>query len=179
MYPEVNRISVQAALGELFFALRMFDEVVRNTQHDQRYGDAMLGQQFSDGAAGATGYGVIFQRHQQFVAAGEFKNALRVQRFDKAHIHHRCIETFGRLQGVLQGAAECQQGDIFAGLEIWRAANGCVDEKPSSTSSTGQFLRRKWSACADGSALEFALFPGGHGVPAGWADMVIDWFESF
>jgi polyhydroxybutyrate depolymerase len=23
-----------------------------------------------------------------------------------------------------------------------------------------------------------ALFPGGHGVPAGWADMMLDWYEA-
>ena len=70
------------------------------------------------------------------------------------------------------------QGDIFAGLEIWRAANGCSAENPSSYSETGDFWRRKWDGCAPGSALEFALFPGGHSVPDGWSDMVLDWFED-
>ncbi|MDK3074886.1 PHB depolymerase family esterase [Sedimentitalea sp. JM2-8] len=71
-----------------------------------------------------------------------------------------------------------QQGDIFAGLELWRAANACPDEKPSAYSETGPFWRRVWSDCAPGSALELALFAGGHTVPDGWADMVLGWFES-
>ncbi|MEM7317820.1 MAG: PHB depolymerase family esterase [Pseudomonadota bacterium] len=70
------------------------------------------------------------------------------------------------------------QGDIFAGLEIWRAANGCSYDDPTGTSRTGEFLRRRWTDCAEASALEFALFPGGHTVPDGWADMVLDWFEG-
>ena len=69
------------------------------------------------------------------------------------------------------------QGDIFAGLEIWRAANGCAYDTPTATTQTGPFLRRKWD-CTPESALEFALFPGGHMVPPGWSDMVLDWFET-
>ncbi|MFK7751354.1 MAG: PHB depolymerase family esterase [Sedimentitalea sp.] len=82
------------------------------------------------------------------------------------------------LEGRVLGGGRFEQGDIFAGLEIWRTANQCASEKPSSFGETGQFLRRKWSDCAPGSALEFALFPGGHGVPKGWADMALDWFEA-
>lgn len=82
------------------------------------------------------------------------------------------------LEGRLLGGGRFHQGDIFAGLEIWRIANGCVDTKPSGFSTTGPFMRRYWSGCADGSALEFALFPGGHTVPKGWADMMVDWYEG-
>lgn len=78
---------------------------------------------------------------------------------------------------ALRGGAFLQ-GDIFAGMEIWRAANGCAGENPDAYSETGAFWRRKWTACAPGSALEFALHPGGHGVPRGWAEMMIDWYEA-
>lgn len=82
------------------------------------------------------------------------------------------------LEGRILGGGAFQQGDIFAGLELWRIANECADHKPRSFSETGQFWRRKWSGCAEGSALEMAMYPGGHGVPNGWAGMVIDWFEG-
>lgn len=82
------------------------------------------------------------------------------------------------LEGRILGSYQLQQGDIFAGLEIWRAANLCPDEKPTHFSETGPFLRRAWTECASDSALEFALHPGGHSVPVGWADMVLDWFED-
>lgn len=69
------------------------------------------------------------------------------------------------------------QGDIFEGMGIWRAANECAAPDPDGYRETEGFMRRYWT-CAEGSALEFALFDGGHGVPAGWADMALDWFED-
>ncbi|MBC7180657.1 MAG: polyhydroxybutyrate depolymerase, partial [Roseovarius sp.] len=44
--------------------------------------------------------------------------------------------------------------------------------------TTGDFLRRSWTRCTPGSALEFALFDGGHGVPKGWSTLALDWFET-
>ncbi|MDP5216922.1 PHB depolymerase family esterase [Ruegeria sp. 2205SS24-7] len=82
------------------------------------------------------------------------------------------------LEGRELGGGRFRQGDIFAGLEIWRAANECVDNRPDGFSETGQFMRRKWTRCVEGSALEFALFPGGHQIPQGWADMIVDWAEG-
>ncbi|MCR9125879.1 MAG: polyhydroxybutyrate depolymerase [Rhodobacteraceae bacterium] len=70
------------------------------------------------------------------------------------------------------------QGDIFAGLEIWRRANSCADMRPDRISATGTFWRRAWTDCATGSALELAVFAGGHRIPADWPDMAIDWFEK-
>ncbi|MEM6577841.1 MAG: alpha/beta fold hydrolase [Pseudomonadota bacterium] len=91
---------------------------------------------------------------------------------------HGWTDTTVPLEGRLLGGGRFQQGDIFAGLEIWRAANACADEKPSGFSKTGDFLHRFWEACQPGSALEMALFPGGHTVPPGWADLALDWFEE-
>ena len=82
------------------------------------------------------------------------------------------------LEGRALGGGRFLQGDIFAGLEIWRLANDCVDNRPDGFSTNGQFMHRKWTRCADGSALEFALFPGGHGVPQGWSNMMLDWYEG-
>ncbi|MEO0370866.1 MAG: alpha/beta fold hydrolase [Pseudomonadota bacterium] len=70
------------------------------------------------------------------------------------------------------------QGDVFHAMEIWRQANGCVYGKADSFATEGPFWIRKWERCDEGSALEFALFPGGHIVPEGWADLMLDWFEG-
>lgn len=91
---------------------------------------------------------------------------------------HGWKDTTVPMEGRFLGNKRFQQGDIFAGLELWRAANACPDEKPSGYSETGPFWRRVWSDCAPDSALEFALFPGGHTVPDGWAEMVLNWFED-
>lgn len=70
------------------------------------------------------------------------------------------------------------QGDVFEALSIWRETNGCFQLRADSFVTTGPFLRRNWERCLPGSALEFALFPGGHVIPQGWADMALDWFEG-
>ncbi|WP_299886892.1 PHB depolymerase family esterase [uncultured Ruegeria sp.] len=90
---------------------------------------------------------------------------------------HGWVDNVVPLEGRLLGGGRYHQGDIFAGLEIWREANECVDTKPDGFGTTDQFMRRRWT-CADGGALEFALFPGGHTVPNGWADMMVDWYEG-
>ncbi|WGH78635.1 alpha/beta hydrolase family esterase [Jannaschia ovalis] len=81
------------------------------------------------------------------------------------------------LEGRPLGGGRRVQGDIFAGLQLWRETNGCQWDDPEGYATTGQFMRRRWD-CGAGSALEMALFPGGHGVPDGWADLMLDWFEA-
>jgi polyhydroxybutyrate depolymerase len=77
----------------------------------------------------------------------------------------------------LRGGA-IRQGDTFASLDIWRAAMGCTYGAADQFETTGPFLRRRWTRCAEGSTLEFALHPGSHSVPPGWATMMLDWFEA-
>jgi polyhydroxybutyrate depolymerase len=70
------------------------------------------------------------------------------------------------------------QGDIFRTMEIWRMANDCSQLAADDFVTTGPFWRRSWTRCTPGSALELALFPGGHRIPPVWADFVLDWFEA-
>ena len=91
---------------------------------------------------------------------------------------HGWSDTTVPLEGRFLGGGRFQQGDIFAGLEIWRAANRCPDQRPDAYAETGPFWRRSWTGCAPGSALELALFAGGHTVPEGWVDLALDWFEA-
>ena len=70
------------------------------------------------------------------------------------------------------------QGDIFHAMDIWRQTNGCIHLKADRFQTDGDYWRRAWDRCAEGSALEFALYPGGHTIPKGWADLVVDWFEN-
>ena len=71
------------------------------------------------------------------------------------------------------------QGDIFEGLEIWRATNGCNLLRADEFSTEGRYWKRKWTSCTEGTALELALWPGGHSPPdAEWADMAADWVEE-
>ncbi|WP_050931928.1 alpha/beta hydrolase family esterase [Aestuariivita boseongensis] len=70
------------------------------------------------------------------------------------------------------------QGDVFASLQIWRRANDCPNMSPDLFETKGDFMQRSWTDCARDSALEFALHPGGHMIPPGWVDLVVDWFEA-
>ena len=70
------------------------------------------------------------------------------------------------------------QGDVFHAMSLWREANACYQLKPDSFVTEGPFLIRTWTNCAPGSALSFALFPGGHVIPQGWATLTMDWFEA-
>lgn len=97
---------------------------------------------------------------------------------------HGWADTTVPLEGrVLRGAdsndpAALMQGDIFHTMEIWRATNGCFQLRGDAFSVTEAFWRRSWTRCSEDTALELALFPGGHGVPKGWADMALTWFEG-
>ncbi|MEM7695119.1 MAG: CocE/NonD family hydrolase [Pseudomonadota bacterium] len=83
------------------------------------------------------------------------------------------------LEGRPLGGGRIYQGDIFEGLQVWRAVNGCERLRPDAFSTEGRYWRRKWTACAQGTALELALWPGGHTRPdAEWAEMAADWVEA-
>lgn len=81
------------------------------------------------------------------------------------------------LEGRPLGGGRFQQGDAFAGLELWRQTNACASHAPGARWQEGDFLMRSWD-CAPGADIRLALFPGGHRIPPGWADMVLDWVET-
>lgn len=81
------------------------------------------------------------------------------------------------LEGRLLGGGRWQQGDVFAGLEVWREANGCSSHAPDKAWSEDGLLRRRWE-CGPGAEVELVLFDGGHKVPKGWAGWMADWFED-
>ncbi len=83
------------------------------------------------------------------------------------------------LEGRRIGGAGIQQGDVFQAMEILRAANGCTRPNPDGFARKDDVQIRRWDdSCTPGSSLVLALHPGGHKVPAGWADMMLDWVED-
>lgn len=96
----------------------------------------------------------------------------------------RMLHTHGWMDGTvpLEGrvfrVGAARQGDVFAALEIWRQTNGCNLQAPDEKSWGAPFAMRIWTSCTDGSALQFALFGGGHEVPQGWAAMALPWVEA-
>ena len=95
----------------------------------------------------------------------------------------RLLHTHGWRDGTvpLEGrevGSGFMQGDVFEAMGLWRAANGCDAIRADRFDTEPPFWRRAWERCDEGTALELALFDGGHGVPPGWAEMALDWFED-
>lgn len=80
------------------------------------------------------------------------------------------------LEGRYLDGKRFQQGDIFAGLELWRDTNHCSEQAPDQRWQQGDVLGRSWD-CGPGADIQFLLFPQGHRVPSWWPAAVLDWFE--
>lgn len=90
---------------------------------------------------------------------------------------HGWRDTTVPLEGRPLRSGLIYQGDVFQAMQIWRKTNGCTGMRADSFDTSGSFWRRKWDNCEAG-ALEFALHQGAHGIPKGWAEMTLDWFEG-
>lgn len=91
---------------------------------------------------------------------------------------HGWTDTTVPLEGRFLRNGEIAQGDVFAAFEVWRETNGCDAMRADTFSMTETYWRRVWERCDEGAALELALFPGGHIIPDGWSEMVLDWYEG-
>lgn len=82
------------------------------------------------------------------------------------------------LEGRPLGNSGLVQGNIFAGLGIWRDTNLCASRPAEKRLTSGDRWLRSWETCAPDSELRLILHPGGHSIPADWADSALDWFEA-
>lgn len=95
----------------------------------------------------------------------------------------RLIQTQGWSDPVapLEGRAigdGLAQASVFNAMAQWREANKCTEENPDSFAREGNYQIRKWTDCDPASSLAFALHPNGHGVPEGWTNLILDWYEE-
>jgi len=91
---------------------------------------------------------------------------------------HGWRDTTVPLEGRPLGGGAIKQGDVWNAMVIWRAENGCDMMRPNAFDTIGNFWIRRWEDCDPGTALEFALHPGTHGIPKGWATLALNWFET-
>lgn len=94
----------------------------------------------------------------------------------------RLFHTHGRADGTVPMAGRrlrigLEQGDVLKSLDILAALDGCA---PGAEPLPKREIydRTRWTGCKPGASLDLALHPGGHGVPKGWADMVLDWLAA-
>ena len=96
----------------------------------------------------------------------------------RLHHTHGWSDPVVPIEGRSVAGGRITQGDLFRGLDLMRRANGCARDDPDEYGATGKYLIRRWTDCAQGSALEMALHPGGHRTPMGWSALALDWFEG-
>lgn len=75
-----------------------------------------------------------------------------------------------------RGIRAWHQGDVFEGLDVMRATNQC-GSRPSDVETEGRFWCREWTGCGSNTDVAFCLHPGGHGMPTGWLDLVMETAE--
>lgn len=80
--------------------------------------------------------------------------------------------------GAVDDPGALVQGDVFEAMQVWRRTNECRHLLPDQIQTEGAFWRREWRDCAPDSALDLALFPGGHQIPPDWAALMLDWLEE-
>lgn len=90
---------------------------------------------------------------------------------------HGWVDGTVPIEGRPLGGGAIRQGDVFYAMQVWRETNGCTGLRPDRFDVGDLYWQRIWESCEAGS-LRLALHPGGHGVPPGWADLVIDWAEG-
>lgn len=95
----------------------------------------------------------------------------------RLHHTHGWTDTVVPLEGRYLRGRTWQQGDIYAGLELWRDTLGCETHAPGRAWSNGENLLRHWD-CGEGAEISFTIHPGGHSIPKGWAEEVTTWFEK-
>ncbi len=82
------------------------------------------------------------------------------------------------LEGRPLGNGTIYQGDVWYAMQVWRETNSCDGLRADSFDTIDAFMIRRWDTCAADTALEFALHPGGHGIPRGWSNLALDWWEN-
>lgn len=80
------------------------------------------------------------------------------------------------LEGRPVADGTLRQGDVWASLALLRQANGCTSGRPDEMPIDHDIWTRRWD-CPQGR-IDLMLHPGRHGLPSGWLDRALDWFEA-
>ena len=68
------------------------------------------------------------------------------------------------------------QGDVYESMSLIRNVNSCRTN-PDEFEMGKSYRCRIWTSCDSGKDLRLCLHDGGHGMPKGWIDLALDWFE--
>lgn len=88
------------------------------------------------------------------------------------------IHGFGDKQVPFEGRGirDWHQGDVHQTLALFRASNNCRSN-PNAITVGEKWRTRHWRTCPGGD-LAYAEHDGGHGLPRGWTNLAVRWFEE-
>ena len=75
-----------------------------------------------------------------------------------------------------RGIRDWHQGDVHETLSLFRRSNGCRSN-PNDIEIGPEWRTRHWRTCRGGD-LAYAEHDGGHGLPRGWTNLAVRWFEE-
>lgn len=163
---------------DMAFVLRVMDDVGARVPLQT---DRVLVSGFS--AGGSMAWMMACYEAEHFAGFASISGALRRPIPDEVcpggpfrmmHIHGYA-DAQVPLEG--RGIGNWHQGDVFESLSLLRETNECRTN-PTSITMGETFQCRIWQECGSGLDIQFCLHDGGHGLPAGWAEMTREWFEG-
>lgn len=75
-----------------------------------------------------------------------------------------------------RGIRDWHQGDVHQTLSLFRRSNRCRSN-PDEITVSDKWRTRHWRSCQTGD-LAYAEHDGGHGLPRGWTNLAVHWFEE-
>jgi len=88
------------------------------------------------------------------------------------------VHGFGDKQVPFEGRGirDWHQGDVHETLSLFRRTNQCRSN-PDKIDVGDDWRTRHWQSCRGGD-LAYVEHDGGHGLPRGWTNLAVRWFEE-
>jgi polyhydroxybutyrate depolymerase len=113
--------------------------------------------------------------------SGAFWEPLPAFCLGPVHLHHshgyadRVVPLEGR-EAVFAGH-RFEMGDVMKSFAVLRDTGGCP-KRADADDTEGAYWLKTWTECSNGGSLTLMLTAGGHGIPKGWTNIALDWFEA-
>ncbi|MCG7522502.1 hypothetical protein MHN28_22925, partial [Ruegeria sp. Ofav3-42] len=113
-------------------------------------------------------------------AAGAFWEPMATECSAPVHLFH--VHGFKDRMVLFEGrqltweGVDFHQGNVMKGVDVWRRENACLGSAENSIADDNS-MQKDWRNCSAGS-IRLKVTKGGHGVPEGWRNAVLDWFEA-
>lgn len=162
---------------DVAFTLKMLDDVIATAPLDK---DRIIVSGFSAGGSMAWMMGCY--AGDRFAAVISVAGALRRPAPDGLcpNPSPRALQVHGFADKQVpfegRGIRDWHQGNVHQTLALFRASNNCRSN-PNDITVSENWRTRHWRTCRNGD-LAFVEHDGGHGLPRGWTNLAVWWFEE-